>query len=142
MKAIRVSFEENAKPYYFNPNNLDLRDGEIVIVDTNGCRDNGRVVGKVFELDEKQFDKELKKIIKKANHFDMEKIKENNEEENSYFAIFKEKVEKHELELKPVRASLSFDGRKIIFFYFAENKVDFRVLLKDLLTVIKIGRAS
>ena len=137
MKAIRVNFEENAKHYYFDPNNISLKDGDIVIVNTEGCRDNGRVVGEIFELDEKKFDKELKKVVKKANQFDLKTIEENAEKEIALFNIFKEKAAEFKLNLKPLKASLSFDERKIIFFYYAARKVDFRELLKALLRVIK-----
>jgi cell fate regulator YaaT (PSP1 superfamily) len=130
----KVVFEEAGNVYFFavDTNKLSLVPGDVVIVETKECRDNAKVTCPVTEIDESKFGHELRKVIRKANDFDIGRIAENKEKEEEYFQTFVKKIEKHGLKMNPIKVSLSFDNRKVTFFYTAESRVDFRELLKDL----------
>ncbi len=135
--VICVRFRTAGKIYYFSPGNLDIKRGDNVIVETARGVEFGKAVSDVKEVEDKTVVQPLKKIIRLATAEDEETEKKNREKEKEAFAICLEKVYKHKLEMKLVDAEYTFDGNKLLFYFTADGRVDFRELVKDLASVFK-----
>ena len=136
-KVIGVRFKENGKSYYFNPNGLEINKGDNVIVETVRGLEFGDVVLTGKEVDEETFANPLKNVIRVATKEDEQKHITNKEKEKEALKICEEKVAKHKLEMKLIDVEYTFDNSKIIFYFSAEGRIDFRELVKDLAAVFR-----
>lgn len=136
-KVIGVRFRTAGKVYYFDPLNLDIRKGSHVIVETARGVEYGTVVGDVKEVEDDKVVAPLKPVLRVATEKDDEQEKKNKEKEKSAFNICLEKIQKHGLEMKLIDAEYTFDNNKVLFYFTADGRVDFRELVKDLASVFK-----
>ncbi len=136
-EVICVRFRTAGKIYYFSPGNLKVKRGDNVIVETARGVEFGKVVSDIKEVEDKKVVQPLKKIMRVATDEDKETEKKNREKEKDAFAICLEKVYKHKLDMKLVEAEYTFDGNKLLFYFTADGRVDFRELVKDLASVFK-----
>ncbi len=137
VKVIGIRFRTAGKIYYFDPKDIELKRGDHVIVETARGVEYGTVVMPPSELADKEFNSPLKPVMRKATEEDSEKEKKNREKEREAFKICKEKIVKHGLEMKLIDAEYTFDNNKVLFYFTADGRVDFRELVKDLASVFK-----
>ena len=135
IKVIGVRFRGGGKVYYFDPNGIELKREDQVIVETV----RGVEIGTVLLVDKEISDDEvpgpIKKIIRKATEEDKKKAVKNLEKEKEAVKICEEKIAKRELDMKLVGAEYTFDNNKLIFYFTADGRIDFRELVKDLAAV-------
>ena len=135
IKVIGVRFRGGGKVYYFDSNGVDFKREDQVIVETV----RGVEIGTVLLVDKEISDDEvpgpIKKIIRKATDDDVKKAEKNIEKEKEAMKICEEKIAKRELEMKLVGAEYTFDNNKLIFYFTADGRIDFRELVKDLAAV-------
>jgi cell fate regulator YaaT (PSP1 superfamily) len=135
---IGVRFKPVGKTYYFDPLEFDIKKGDDVIVETSRGIEIGTVVIGKKELDEKEnFSKPLKGVLRIADENDKKICAENKEREKEAYKICAAKIKAHGLEMKLVEVEYSFDGSKILFYFTADGRIDFRELVKDLATVFR-----
>ena len=137
IKIIGVRFKRVGKVYYFDPKGLSIKLGDSVIVETARGVECGEVVIVDREIDEKDFNSPIKPVIRIANEKDFETIKRNKKKEEDAAKIWVEKVKKHNLKMKLIDVECTFDNNKILFYFTAENRVDFRELVKELAAVFR-----
>ena len=137
VKVVGVKFRKPGKIYFFNPGNLDLKNGDNVIVETTLGQEYGTVVVNVRELPENKIEKDLKKIIRVANKEDKKHQEENVKNEKKAFDICLKKIKEHKLKMNLVEARYVFDNSKLLFYFTADGRVDFRDLVKDLAGIFK-----
>lgn len=137
MKVVGVKFREAGKTYFFDPNDITFEKGEKVIVETAMGKEFGIVEENNREIDDAKLKEPLKKVIKKASADDEKHNNKNRKEEAKALDICKKKIEEHKLEMNLVEARYLFDNSKLIFFFTAENRIDFRELVKDLASIFK-----
>ena len=137
IKIIGIRFRTAGKIYYFNPQDTEFKRGDHVIVETARGVEYGTVVLPPTEKDDKEITQPLKPVIRKATAEDDEKEANNREKERQAFRICKEKIVKHGLEMKLIDAEYTFDNNKVLFYFTADGRVDFRELVKDLASVFK-----
>ena len=130
MQKISVGFRHPGKPHYYGADAPDIKRYTRVIVETN----RGLEMGCVLSVEEST-DQNLKPIVRVATAEDLEKDGKNRQNEANAFRIGKEKIAKHKLAMKLVSVEYNFDGSKILFYFTADNRVDFRELVKDLASV-------
>jgi len=135
--VIGVRFKEAGKIYYFDPGNLEITTDNHVIVETARGIEYGAVVVAPKYIDESEVVSPLKKVIRVATPDDDEKIIANQMQEREAFQICLEKIEQHKLPMKLIDVEYTFDNSKIIFFFTADGRVDFRELVKDLATIFR-----
>lgn len=136
-EVIGVRFKEVGKIYYFDPDGQEIKKADNVIVETARGIECGEVALNNHEVEESKIIRPLKKMIRKATKADLEKVEENKEKEKTAFDICLQKIEKHGLDMKLVDVEYTFDNSKILFFYTAPTRVDFRELVKDLASVFR-----
>ena len=137
-KLIGVQFQKNGKLYYFDANGLDVKPGDYVIVDTVRGHDLGEVAMGTRDIDEEAWKSPLKKTIRIASEQDIQHGIDNREKEKEAFSICQKKIAEHNLEMKLVSVEYAFDNSKILFFFTANGRVDFRSLVKDLASIFKM----
>lgn len=138
-KVLGVMFEITKKRYYFEVTDGTVyKRGEKVLVDTARGKEIGVVYGEARDLPEKELVLPLKPVIKKANQEEVQRYSNLKEEAEAAFFVCKQKVMRHELPMKIVGAEFTFDKSKLIFYFTAEGRIDFRELVKDLATVFKL----
>ena len=137
VKIVGVRFRNAGKVYYFDPKDYKIRVGDHVIVETARGVEYGTVTGKVQEVPEGKVVQPLKPVIRVANAEDDAKAKKNREKEKEAMQICKEKIRKHELEMKLIDAEYTFDNNKVLFYFTADGRIDFRELVKDLAAVFR-----
>ena len=135
--VIGVRFKSTGKLYYFDPLEFEVSPGEHVIVETSRGTEYGEVVMGNSVVDDDKFTKPLKSVIRIATEDDTAHNKKNKELEKEAYKICLEKIQKHGLEMKLVEVEYTFDGNKILFYFTADGRIDFRELVKDLATVFK-----
>ncbi len=135
--VVGIRFKKAGKIYYFDPLDIDLEVGDCAIVETARGVEFGEVVLGPKKVTEEEIVAPIKPVLRKALEEDQEKAKENREKEKEALVICQEKVEKHNLEMKLIDVEYTFDKNKIIFYFSAEGRVDFRELVKDLAAVFK-----
>ncbi len=135
--VVGVRFKKAGKVYYFDPQTIDLEIGDAAIVKTARGLEYGEVVTGPKYVTEKEIVAPLKQVIRKAGPKDEEKYQQIQAEEEEAFNICLDKIDKHGLDMKLVDVEKSFDDSKIIFYFTAEGRVDFRELVKDLAGVFK-----
>ena len=135
---IGVRFRQAGKIYYFNPGkNKDIKRGTHVIVETAKGVEYGTVVLPPTEMPEEKLVAPLKNIMRTATEEDEEFERRNREEEKEAFQICLEKIAKHGLEMKLISAEYTFDKNKLLFYFTADGRIDFRELVKDLASVFR-----
>ncbi len=137
VKVVGVRFREAGKIYYFDPEDLELSDGDKVIVETVRGLEFGEVVGGADMVPEDKITSPLKKVIRKATPEDNARVEANREKEKKAFEIALDKIEAHGLPMKLVDVEYTFDNTKIIFFFTSDGRVDFRELVRDLAGVFR-----
>ena len=137
VNVIGVRFKPAGKTYYFDPLDFDIKQGDSVIVETSRGIEYGEVVMSKKAIDNDQFKKPLKGVIRIATEEDTERSKRNRELEKEAYKICLEKIQNHKLEMKLVEVEYTFDGNKILFYFTADGRIDFRELVKDLASVFK-----
>ena len=134
VKAVGVRFRQAGKIYHFDPDGLDLKRGSKVIVETSRGIEYGEVV--TVDMIESDKDKQpLKKVIREADANDTAKMEENREKEKAAIRTCKDLINKHELDMKLIACEYTLDNSKMLFYFTAEGRVDFRELVKDLASV-------
>ena len=134
---IGVRFKDGGKTYYFDPADLEIKKGDKVIVETARGIEFGDVTIPVMGIDDESITAPLKSVIRIATPEDEKQAKANRRKEDEALKICEEKVEKHGLEMKLIRCEYTFDGSKILFYFTANGRVDFRELVKDLAAIFK-----
>ena len=136
-EVIGVRFKKVGKIYYFDPNGEKLFLGEHVIVETARGVECGEIAIPNRMVEDDEVVQPLKQVIRIATAEDKRRIAENAEKEKKAFKLCSEKIEKHKLDMKLVDVEYTFDNNKILFYFTAEGRVDFRELVKDLASVFK-----
>ena len=136
-KVIGVRFRQAGKVYYFSPGKLHIRKGDKVIVETARGVEFGHVVAGVKEVPDEDIMQPLKSVIRIATDEDKRNEEKNREKEKEAFDICLEKIRKHELNMKLINAEYTFDGNKVLFYFTADGRIDFRELVKDLAAVFR-----
>ena len=131
-RIVSVRFKEAGKSYYFDPGDIDVHKGDTVIVTTAQGTENGTAVDDIKEIPDDDVPRPLRPVNRLANDSDFKKIEENKQKEKEAYSICLEKIEKHKLDMKLTEVVYTFDGSKILFFYTADGRVDFRELVRDL----------
>ncbi len=134
---IGVRFRTAGKVYYFDPAGISVKRGDHVIVETAKGVEYGNVVLGVTPMDEKHIVQPLKKILRVATREDEKRYADNRQKEKEAFDICREKIKKHQLEMKLIDTEYTFDGNKILFYFTANGRIDFRELVKDLASVFR-----
>lgn len=137
IEVIGVRFRPNGKIYFFAPNNIELETGDAVIVETARGVEYGKVVLNKREVEESSITSTLKPVIRKATEEDHAKNQENKEKCKDAFQICLEKIAKHGLEMKLIDVEYTFDNNKVLFYFTADGRIDFRELVKDLASVFR-----
>ena len=137
-KIVGVRFKTAGKVYYFDPADYEIKKGGFVVVETARGTELGEVVIAPCEINKERVVKPLKSVIRVANEKDMQIRNNNKQKEKNAFAICNEQIKKHGLEMKLVEAEYTFDGSKVLFYFTADGRVDFRDLVKDLAAIFKI----
>lgn len=134
---VGIRFRKPGKVYFFDPGYIRLNPKDKVIVETVQGEDIGEVVISKREIPEEKLSKELKRVVRLANYRDIKKQEENKQKEKKAMETCKELIKKHKLAMNLVDVEYKFDGSKIIFYFIADGRVDFRELVKDLAFIYK-----
>lgn len=137
VRVIGVRFRTAGKIYYFNPGKLDIKKNDHVIVETARGIEYGTVVGAPKEVEDDKVIQPLKSVLRVATQKDDEQEAANKVKEKEAFKICLEKIKKHELQMKLIDAEYTFDNNKVLFYFTADGRIDFRELVKDLASVFK-----
>lgn len=136
-KIVGIRFRTAGKVYYFDPLQFEIKKGDHVIVETARGIEYGTAVGNIRELDEEKINQPLKPVIRIATERDDKQQADNKRKEKEAFQICLEKIKKHNLEMKLIDTEYTFDNNKILFYFTADGRIDFRELVKDLASVFK-----
>ena len=132
MKVISVKFKESGRAYYFDPKELEIKEGEFVIVETARGVECGEVVRSAHEIASGSFPREIKPVIRLADGVDVRRMRQNRADEKATFELCEKRIAAHKLQMKLVDAEYTLDRSKLVFYFTADNRVDFRELVKDL----------
>lgn len=136
-EIIGVRFKEVGKVYYFGPNGESYREDDRVIVETARGVECGVVAMPNREIDDEELTRPLKTVIRRATEEDISTVEKNREKEKNAFKICEEKIAKHGLDMKLIDVEYTFDNSKVLFYFTADGRVDFRALVKDLASVFR-----
>lgn len=134
---VGVRFKSVGKIYYFDPDGLTLRKGQRVVVETARGTECGEVVTPNRQLGDEEWTQPLKKVLREASPEDLAQMEKNREKEAHAFKVCAEKIRRHNLDMKLIDVEYTFDNNKILFYFTADGRVDFRELVKDLASVLK-----
>lgn len=137
IKVIGVRFRTAGKIYFFDPAGLEIEKGQNVIVETARGVEYGHVVMGVREVEDEKVVQPLKPVLRIATPEDDQIEAKNGEKEKAAFQICLEKIAKHKLEMKLIDTEYTFDNNKVLFYFTADGRIDFRELVKDLASVFK-----
>lgn len=137
IKVIGVRFRTAGKIYFFDPLEFEIKRGDHVIVETARGIEFGTVMSGVTEVEEEKVIQPLKPVLRIATERDIEQEAENKVKEKEAFKVCLEKIRKHELDMKLIDAEYTFDNNKVLFYFTADGRIDFRELVKDLAGVFK-----
>ena len=137
VKVVGIRFRNAGKIYYFGPGNLELKAGMHAIVETARGVEIGTVITGPREVSEESVIQPLKPVIRIATEADEKQAEKNREKEKEAYRICLEKIAKHELDMKLVEAEYTFDNNKLLFYFTADGRIDFRELVKDLAAVFR-----
>ncbi len=135
--VIGVSFKRAGKMYYFDPNGLELHIGDQVVVETARGMECGDVVTEVRQVEEDEVVQPLKPVLRVMTEEDRQRVASNEKKEAEAFVIGQQRIAHHKLEMKLVDVEYTFDLSKIIFYFTANGRIDFRELVKDLASIFK-----
>ena len=135
--VVGVRFKEVGKIYYFAPGEETFKAGDMVIVETARGVECGEIAVGNKQVPDEEIVHPLKSIIRKATDADLKKLEKNKELEEKAFGIALQKIADHGLDMKLVNVEYTFDGSKVLFYFTADGRVDFRALVKDLASVFK-----
>ena len=136
-RVIGIRFRNNGKVYYFDPKDFPLRNGGHVIVETARGLECGSVVLSPREVADERVIQPLRPVIRMATEEDLERERENREKEKEAYRICQQKIKERGLDMKLIKAEFTFDNKKVLFYFTADGRVDFRELVKDLASVFK-----
>lgn len=136
-KVIGVRFRTAGKIYFFAPGKYKIHAGDKVIVETARGVEFGSVVSGIREVEDEKIQQPLKPVIRIATADDIRREEKNREKEKEAFEICLEKIRKHGLEMKLIDAEYTFDNNKVLFYFTADGRIDFRELVKDLASVFR-----
>ncbi len=136
-KVIGVRFRTAGKVYFFDPGKFEIKQGDHVIVETARGIEYGTVIGAPREVEDEKVVQPLKSVLRIANQKDDEQEASNKQREKDAFKICLEKIRKHGLQMKLIDAEYTFDNNKVLFYFTADGRIDFRELVKDLAAVFK-----
>lgn len=137
VKVIGVRFRPAGKVYFFDPGSKDIKKDDYVIVETARGVEMGFVAEGPMEVEDKRITQPLKNVIRTASEKDMKIVEQNKEKAKDAFRVCQEKIEKHGLEMKLIDSEYTFDNNKLLFYFTAAGRIDFRELVKDLASVFK-----
>ena len=137
VNVIGVRFRSAGKVYFFDPAGYDIKQGDNVIVETARGIEYGMVVLGPRDVEYEKIVQPLKPLIRRATEEDNAVEKKNKEKEKEAFSICLEKIHKHGLEMKLIDSEYTFDNNKVLFYFTADGRIDFRELVKDLASVFK-----
>ena len=137
VKVVGVKFKDTGKAYFFAPGKFEPKAGEAVIVETARGLEYGIVSMCAKEVSEEEIVAPLKEIVRIATPQDKAQVEKNKKKEKEAFLICEEKIAAHKLDMKLVDVEYTFDSNKILFYFTAEGRVDFRELVKDLAAVFR-----
>ena len=132
MKVISVRFKESGRSYYFDPGTLEPAVGEYVIVETARGVECGEVVRAPHELPGGGFAREVKPVQRMADGMDVRRMRQNRADERNAFTVCEQRIAAHGLQMKLIDAEYTLDRNKLVFYFTADSRVDFRELVKDL----------
>lgn len=136
-KIISVRFRQTGKNYYFDPGELDIDTGDYVMVETSRGTECGEVAQGVHMVPDSAVPKELKAVVRLADDADVRRMRQNREDEKKAFELAEERIEKHALPMKLIDVEYTYSRNKILFYFTADGRVDFRELVKDLAGVFR-----
>ena len=136
-RVIGVRFRNVGKIYYFSPKNLEIKSGDHVIVETARGVEYGSVVLAPRDVEDEKVVQPLKEVIRIANTQDDKKEETNRKKEKEAFRICLKKIREHSLNMKLIDVEYTFDNNKILFYFTADGRIDFRELVKDLASIFK-----
>ena len=137
VNVVGIRFRNAGKIYYFDPGELSPKSGDKAIVETARGIECGDVVVEKKQVDESNIIAPLKNVIRVADEEDIKHEMDNREKEKEAYNICLEKIKKHELKMKLIDVEYTFDNNKVLFYFTADGRVDFRELVKDLASVFK-----
>ncbi len=137
IKVVGVRFKKAGKIYYFDPEKKWINNGDFVIVETIRGIEYGQVVVGPKMVKEENIVQPLKKVLRLATEEDIRINRENKEKEKEAFDVCSKKIEEHELEMKLIDIEYTFDNNKVIFYFTADGRIDFRELVKDLAAIFR-----
>lgn len=132
IKVVGVRFKDTGKTYYFDPQGIDVKAGDVVIVETARGIENGMAASGIKEVPDDEIVPPLKPVKRLATKKDLAQIEKNKAAEKEAYVICLKKIEEHKLEMNLTEVEYTFDNSKIVFYFTAEGRVDFRELVKDL----------
>ena len=136
-KVIGVRFKANGKSYYFSPGDLELQQGYHVIVETARGTECGEVAKGPHDVPDSSIVKPLKTVTRMADAVDVRRMQQNRADEKRAFSVCEERIAKHKLDMKLVDVEYTLDRNKILFYFTADGRIDFRDLVKDLAGVFR-----
>ena len=136
-EIVGIKFKDVGKVYYFDPNGAKFNKGDFAIVETVRGVECGEVAIENKDVDESEIVKPLKKIVRPATSNDIKRYEENKKKEIEAAEIARKRIEAHKLEMNLVDVEYTFDGGKILFYFTADGRVDFRELVKDLASIFR-----
>lgn len=138
VKVVGIGFKEVGKLYYFDPTPFDLEVGDYVVVETIRGVELGKVISPIKEIDSSEIEHELKGVLRIATPQDIKTYEENQKKASHTLKVCKRIVSQHQLEMKLLECEYTLDRSKVIIYYNADGRVDFRELLKDLASELKV----
>lgn len=136
-KVIGVRFKANGKSYYFSPGELELQQGDHVIVETARGTECGEVAKGPHDVPDSSIVKPLKTVTRMADAVDVRRMQQNRADEKRAFSVCEERIAKHKLDMKLVDVEYTLDRNKILFYFTADGRIDFRDLVKNLAGVFR-----
>lgn len=136
-KIVSVRFKPTGKSYYFDPGEMEIETGQYVMVETARGPECGEVAQGVHHVPDSTVTKELKPVVRLADDADVRRMQQNREDEKKAFTLAEERIEKHGLQMKLIDVEYAYNRNKILFYFTADGRVDFRELVKDLAGVFR-----
>lgn len=136
VKVVGVKFSDTSKTYFFDPKDMTFKSGDEVIVETANGLEFGRVNGAVREVDKSEIVSPLRPVLRLANDADRQKVEDNKKLEKNALEICEQKIKDHNLDMHLTACEYSYDCTKVIFYFTADGRVDFRELVKDLASTL------
>lgn len=137
VRVVGVQFNDSGKIYSFDSLDLDIKVGDGVVVETIHGKELGFAREASYDRDEEEIGRQLKPVIRVATEYDLERYRENVIKASEASEVFKDLVAKHNLEMKLVDCAYTFDNQKLLFYFTADGRVDFRELVKELAYIYK-----